>query len=89
MLERGGKWKSPLFMPRSASRILLEIKDIRVERLNGISEEDARAEGIYWPDPISRKDNFIQLWESIKGPGSWNKNPWVWVIEFEKIEDKL
>ncbi|HBT4730060.1 TPA: hypothetical protein MB315_001830 [Klebsiella quasipneumoniae subsp. similipneumoniae] len=95
------KWTPSLHMPRWASRILLEITDVRVERLNAISEEDARAEGIIdggclncgEPEPCGcanpepdATDAFAYLWQSIYGQESWNANPWVWVISFERIE---
>ncbi|EPT9155852.1 hypothetical protein ACVTLD_000582 [Klebsiella pneumoniae] len=94
-------WKPSIHMPRAASRILLEITDVRVERLNAISEEDARAEGIIdggclncgEPEPCGcanpepdATDAFAYLWQSIYGQESWNANPWVWVISFERIE---
>lgn len=104
-----GRWKPSIFLPRWASRISLEITNIRVESLKNISEEDAINEGIegydsptggddyqdYWKnytlkdkdvygsdytDPIQ---SYASLWESINGKGSWNLNPWVWVIEFK------
>ncbi|EPY4802967.1 hypothetical protein ACXDID_003980 [Klebsiella pneumoniae] len=95
------KWTPSLHMPRWASRILLEITSVRVERLNAISEEDARAEGIIdggclncgEPEPCGcanpepdATDAFAYLWQSIYGQESWNANPWVWVISFERIE---
>ncbi|MFG6420885.1 hypothetical protein [Klebsiella quasipneumoniae] len=95
------KWRPSIHMPRWASRILLEITDVRVERLNAISEEDARAEGIIdggclncgEPEPCGcanpepdATDAFAYLWQSIYGQESWNANPWVWVIEFERVE---
>ncbi|MEJ3766320.1 MAG: hypothetical protein WGP72_11960 [Klebsiella quasipneumoniae] len=95
------RWTPSIHMPRWASRILLEITDVRVERLNGISEEDARAEGIIdggclncgEPEPCGcanpepdATDAFAYLWQSIYGQESWNANPWVWVISFERIE---
>ncbi|HDZ0930051.1 TPA: hypothetical protein RRU91_003393 [Klebsiella quasipneumoniae] len=95
------RWTPSIHMPRTASRIQLEITDVRVERLNAISEEDARAEGIIDggclncgepepcgcanPDPDAT-DAFAYLWQSIYGQESWNANPWVWVISFERIE---
>ncbi len=92
-------WKPSIHMPRWASRILLEITDVRVERLNAISQEDAQAEGMEltgwrptYSDPDSGGevwtpyDNFARLWESIYGEGSWKVNPWVWVIEFKRVE---
>ncbi|EOW0915813.1 hypothetical protein ACN2GR_001903 [Klebsiella pneumoniae] len=95
------KWRPSIHMPRWASRILLEITDVRVERLNAISEEDARAEGIIdggclncgEPEPCGcanpepdATDAFAYLWQSIYGQESWNANPWVWVIEFKRVE---
>lgn len=79
-------WRSPIHMPRWASRITLEITDIKVERLQDISEKDAIAEGIEYNGgcEVPRK-TFEWLWESIKGSGSWAANPWVWVISFKKI----
>ncbi|WP_316419343.1 hypothetical protein [Klebsiella pneumoniae] len=93
------KWTPSLHMPRWASRILLEITDVRVEQLNAISQEDAQAEGMEltgWrptysaPDSggevMTPYDNFAELWSSIYGADSWRANPWVWVIEFKRIE---
>lgn len=95
------KWTPSLHMPRWASRILLEITDVRVERLNAISEEDARAEGIIdggclncgEPEPCGcanpepdATDAFAYLWQSIYGQENWNADPWVWVISFKRIE---
>ncbi|EKZ6402260.1 morphogenetic protein [Klebsiella aerogenes] len=94
-----GKWRPSIHMPRWASRILLEITGVRVERLNAISQEDAQDEGMEltgwrptYSDPDSGGevwtpyDNFARLWDSIYGEGSWKVNPWVWVIEFKRVE---
>lgn len=94
-----GKWRPSIHMPRWASRILLEITGIRVERLNAISQEDAQDEGMEltgWRPTYSDQDsggevwtpydNFARLWDSIYGEGSWKVNPWVWVIEFKRVE---
>ncbi|HHZ8296286.1 TPA: hypothetical protein ACWL8W_000667 [Proteus mirabilis] len=85
-------WKPSIHMPRWASRITLEITNIRVERLNDISQSDAIAEGCWYgrgggvPDKaITPSDQFPTLWEEIYGDGSWSSNPWVWVIEFKRI----
>ena len=84
------KWRPSIFMPRWASRINLTVKNIRVERVQEITEEDARAEGcIYSADPKSKYGNgyvnqYHFLWESINGKDSWKINSWVWIIEFEK-----
>ena len=83
-------------MPRWASRITLEITNIRVERLQSITEADAQAEGVKWPNPEVPEygvthptciDAFRGLWESINGPGSWKANPWVWVVEFQRVTE--
>lgn len=91
-------WRRPaIFMPRAASRITLEITRVRVERLQDISIEDARAEGAPPSHPsidrVSREFGFkdfprswyAQLWDEINGPGSWTANPWVWVVEFRRL----
>ena len=89
-----------IHMPRWASRITLEIVSVRVERLTDISMADAEAEGViynqagnYWQpsDSINCPCAFpygayMQLWESINGPGSWAANPWVWVVEFKAVK---
>jgi hypothetical protein len=90
-------------MPRWASRILLEIVSVRVERLQDISEKDCWAEGIEAVDGLlddmkiyeaARRMNrpfedaaptYAALWESINGTGSWDANPWVWVVEFRRV----
>ena len=102
------KWRPSIHMPRWASRLMLEITDIRVERLQDISEEDAQAEGVgeyacpgphrgpgatyFTADPTAGEDMPISrttpiaaykaLWEHINGCGSWDANPWVWVLTF-------
>lgn len=87
-------WKPSIHMPRWASRITLEITDVRVERLQDISEEDAQSEGVdgekeaiesglSWFDKPKRAFRF--LWERVNGSGSWEANPWVWVIEFKRV----
>jgi hypothetical protein len=97
----GCPWRPSVFMPRAASRILLEITDVRVQRLQEISEEDARAEGVSDggclscgnsepcgcsdPQPDAR-DGFSWLWQSIYGPDSWHANPWVWAITFRRVK---
>lgn len=88
-------WKPSIHMFRKDSRILLEVTGVRVERLQDISEGDAVAEG--WPrrpevsdDPQvhadAARDWYMDLWEQINGVGSWAANPWVWVVEFRRIE---
>ncbi len=84
-----GKWTPSIHMPRWASRILLEITDVRVERLNSISEEDAKDEGAPTECCVIGDKHFLgfrSLWKSIYGDEGWQANPWVWVIEFKRIE---
>lgn len=97
-----GRWRPSIHMPRWASRITLEITDVHVERLNSISEEDARVEGVApagellpdYPgtyltptgDFATARVAFQRLWQSIYGAESWQANPWVWVIEFKRVE---
>jgi hypothetical protein len=88
------KWRPSIHMPRVASRILLEVTGLRVQRLQEIGELDARAEGAEPNDayagPAKNRDcgwrnGYRILWEQINGPGSWAANPWVWVIEFKRV----
>lgn len=109
--DYGLKWKPSIFMPRTASRITLEVTGVRVERLQDISTQDAKAEGIesqgnefsghawrcytdnapggvWFPEgehtaPIR---SYRSLWESINGADSWITNPWVWAIEFKRVQ---
>jgi hypothetical protein len=83
--DLGGLRKRPsIFLPRRGSRILLEITDVRVQRLQEISEEDARAEGC---EPFAYpRDRFHGLWDTIHGSGAWHANPWIWAITFRRIQ---
>lgn len=103
-LSRYGRWRPSINMPRWASRLTLEVTNVRVERLQEIAEEDAKAEGVepwlYGHGPIvpsdgnwshcMYRDGFAQFWESInaKCGYGWKVNPWVWVIEFEALEER-
>ncbi|MDC7941329.1 hypothetical protein [Raoultella ornithinolytica] len=86
-----GAWRPSIHMPRWASRILLEITDVRVERLASVSDEDAGKEG-YPADPspfggpMDKWLWFRQLWDGIYPEQSFKHNPWVWVIEFKRVE---
>src|SRR5690554_2083997 len=98
------KWEPSIYMPREAARIFLEVTNVRLERLQDISEADAIAEGVRQhsdygstgyvhygrPDEaltdIDAVWSFETLWESIKGKESWNKNPFVWVYDFARVE---
>lgn len=88
-----GAWRPSIHMPRWASRILLEITAVRVELLNDISEEDAKAEGVkvgVFPghEHMMHQVAFSELWQSIYGAESWRANPWVWVIEFKQVSEE-
>jgi hypothetical protein len=86
-----GRWVSATFMPRWASRITLEVTEVRVQRLQDISEQDAKAEGVTRPmvlhddDGTSFVDAFRDLWFCLHGPGSWDANPWVVAISFKRL----
>lgn len=98
----GRQWRPSIHMPRWASRIMLEITGVRVERLQDISEADAIAEGIApaydgwrdyrtsqavnYPCADSAIHSYQTLWEQISGSGSWEANPWVWAVEFKRVE---
>ena len=88
------RWTPAIHMPRAASRITLEVTAVRVERLQDISEADAMAEGVDGSDfsmshaagcGPSARGAFRELWESINGQDSWDANPWVWVVSFQRI----
>ena len=99
--EKATKWKPSIHMPRAASRITLEVTDVRVERVQDISEVDAQVEGCvndvkleygHMTGPIDYKgfyavERFETLWDSInaKRGYGWDKNPWVWVVTFKRI----
>jgi hypothetical protein len=86
-------WRPSTSMPRWASRITLEITDVRVERLKDISVSDAWAEGFHDPTgkggwaPATARTWFFETWNQINGDGSWESNPWAWVISFKKIHE--
>lgn len=90
--SEGLVWSPSIYMPRWASRITLEVTGVRIERLQDISEADAKTEG--WPvhmpsDPrgyTSPKQWYAMLWNAINGPESWALNPWVWVVEFKVVK---
>lgn len=87
------KWTPSIHMPRWASRILLEITDVRVERLHDMSEADAKAEGAtpatykITPSEAVYRVGFGDIWRSIYGQDNWLSNPLVWVIEFKRIQE--
>ena len=90
------KWRPSIFMPREAARIFLKVTNVRVERLQEITLEDIEHEGLYCDPPYTKEHyayapgmriHWIRQWDSLnakRGYG-WDANPWVWVIEFERI----
>ncbi|WP_455797450.1 hypothetical protein [Clostridium butyricum] len=81
-----GVWKPSIHMPKDAARIFLKVTSARVERLQDITEDGIRAEGITEEWPPHAMDKFRKLWDSTTKEYRWETNPWVWVIEFERIE---
>ncbi len=92
-----GPWRSSRFMPRWASRITLQLLDVRVQRVQEITPEDVEAEGAshnpmqqmsYRDDNYQRIKDFAWLWDSInaKRGYTWDSNPWVWCISFKRVE---
>ena len=96
----GQKWKPSIHMPREAARLFLRVTDVRVERLQDIDDDGAKAEGanyqdgknVGWEEKMRRTaiDRFAEIWDNTIKPADlhlygWEANPWVWVIEFERI----
>lgn len=86
-----GRGRPSIHMPRWTSRILLEITEVRVEQLQAISIgqicKEGLARSIYEFIPVTTAfDAFADVWDSINGPGAWAANPWVWAVEFKRIE---
>lgn len=82
-------WRPSIHMPRWASRITLEVTEVRVERLQAISEADARAEGFELGAPPCTDAPirwYRHLWDQINGAGAWDANPWVWAVSFRVIQ---
>lgn len=96
------KWRPSLFMPKEACRLFLEVTNVRTERLQSISEEDAIAEGVDMEFDtyldyeqkntlgsyylLSAIDSYESLWAKINGQKSWDENPYVWAITFKLVE---
>lgn len=96
------RWRPSIHMPRWASRLTLIVTDVRVQRLQQISEEDAVAEGVMsdtdgWTDYLmpstqccqSARASFCSLWNSIHGPEAWDANPWLAAITFRTIRANI
>jgi hypothetical protein len=82
------RWTPAIHMPRRLSRITLEVTRVRVERLQDISASDCRAEGVDPPkfnEVTLWRRQYEAVWGQINGPGSWDANPWVWVIDFKRV----
>ena len=96
-IESTAPWTPSIFMPRWASRITLEITEVRVERVQDISEKDAIAEGINCQEPFkvpyrcqyvaTEQLRYSFIWDSINGKNfPWIANPWVWAISFRRVK---
>jgi len=92
--QHAGRWRSPIHMPRWASRLTLEVTGVRVERVQDISDDDAKAEGCPAPAGYTYsdgrdcyRDTFRDHWNALNLPRGypWEANPWVFVIEFKKV----
>ena len=85
-------WRPSIHMPKAAARIWLTVKNVKVQRLQEITNDDAKAEGVTCATDnsgIMHRHKFRVLWDSITDTQtSWEANPWVWVIEFERMEGK-
>ena len=95
-----GLWKPSIHMPKKAARIFLRVMGVRVERLWDITNSNAITEGVECIEPdesykdyesnfgqyATARGSFSSLWVKINGQKSWDANPWVWVISFERCE---
>jgi hypothetical protein len=87
-------WRPSIHMPRTACRMVLEVTGVRVERLQNCSEADAIAEGTPgghgaipgYPYAATPGEHYRWLWDSINGASAWETNPWVWVVEFRRVQ---
>lgn len=97
--DMAGPWLSPLFLKREHSRLTLEVVAVRVQRVQEISEADARAEGCSWSDgakefgqdteaPFTARDAYANTWDGLNAKRGypWASNPWVWAVTFRRVE---
>jgi hypothetical protein len=85
--DEWGRKRPSIHMPRELCRLRLRVKDVRVERVQEISREDAIAEGVDPPPELTPKWAFGEKWNDTHGDGAWERNDWVWVIKFSRINN--
>lgn len=99
--SKPGRWRPSIHMPRWASRLTLEVTEVRVERLLDCSDADAQAEGLQWVTPgmwsvdrtlpiigVDARQVYFELWDHINGAGAAETNPWVWAVSFRVLSDE-
>lgn len=90
--DYGGPWKSARFMPKTASRITLIVKGVKIERLHTMNRGDAMDEGCPFPNMANGENPlhwFRDLWTYLHGPDAWAANPWVAAISFRVIRANI
>lgn len=83
------RWRPSIFMPRWASRLILEVVDVRVERVQQISDAEVLSEGFTEGDARDRRCRFVETWNRLNGGRRgypWGNNPWIWVVSFRRVE---
>jgi hypothetical protein len=85
-----GRKRPPIHMPKELCRLRLRVEDVWVQRVQRIGNDDAKAEGIDPDAPVrdyTAREKFSHLWDDVHGSGAWERNDWVWVITFSRIDN--